>query len=169
MKRGVRFAIAGGLVTTLLVGVVVLLTLWSPTDAPSQNSLDYLKIIRSLSGVERRVEAHMAETSIEKGAKIRTMGDLSGDEERQIKQNSGGLIRQVRLRDDGAIIVRATMAPKRSSNALEVVEVNFIFVPEKMHNRQTEWRCFGSPISTLPQSCSDLETLKEAPKRASSQ
>ena len=157
MKRVVRFAIGGGFVTALLVGVVVLVTLWSPTDAPSQNSLDYLKIVRSLSGIERRVETHMAEMAIGKSANIRTVGDLSEGEQRQAQQDSGGLVRQVRLRSDGAIIVRATMAPKRPSSTSEVVEVNFLFVSEKKRDGQVEWRCFGSPVSTLPQFCRDLE------------
>ena len=159
MSRRSKIVIGITLLLAILFGVVVF-TLLSPTDAPPKYSLDYLRIVSSLYEIENRVEIQKGKVAIDSDVNGRKFIELSEDEKRGILEKSGGLVRQVNLGSDGTISVRATIAAKPESKGAQFVEVDLVFVPEKVGNGKFEWRCFGDPITSLPVSCRALNTKK---------
>lgn len=148
MTRKIRvfaFVIALALVS---IAAVVFLTLSSPTPVTSAKSLDYLKIVGSLSAIQGRVEA-------EKAAKNDPLRSLSEGEIQQVKEGSDGLVRQVNLRADGAIGIAAVVSSNGVDSDSLKVSIRLLLVPEKSGEKY-DWQCYGSPVSALPSFCREL-------------
>jgi hypothetical protein len=143
----------GGAIALLaiLLAAVFFVTLSSPTPAPLQESLDYLKVVRALSGVQSRVEAQKSSSD-----SPTLLPDISEAERRQILQQAGGLIRQVNLRPDGAIAVQAVNASVQQNDSTPSASVRLLLVPERVGEKY-DWHCFGEPVSALPTFCGNLQ------------
>lgn len=155
MRRKIRFLVLAFSLLAVLVGGIVAVTFFLPTPEPSRSFMDFAKVALALSGVKKRVEAEKSKISAGREAHPLVL-ELSAEERLQVYENSGGLIRQVSLRDDGSIAVLAVISPKQPSNTSHSVEVNISFVPRQKEDGQFEWDCFGRPISALPRFCTEL-------------
>lgn len=147
MSRNLKLLVGAVVLLGVLLGVVLLVTLSSPTQTPSQKSLDYLKVFRSLSAIQSRVEVQKSNA-----ANTTPLPDLNEAERLQIVQQSDGLIRQVELRPDGAIDVQAVIASNRQGDSAQSVSVHILLVLEKVGEKY-DWHCFGEPVSALPKFC----------------
>lgn len=150
MKRRLKILWVSVVLAVVLAGVVLAI-LFSPTPAPPQKSINFLKVVRALTDLQGRVETKKSGAD---GAI--PFPSLDESEVQKIVQQSEGLIRQVKLRSDGAIAVQANIASSQRNVEGKSSEVNVLLVPEKAE-KGYYWRCFGEPISYLPTFCEKLK------------
>lgn len=151
ISRNLKLLAGTVVLLVILLAVVLLGTLSSPTPAPSKKSLDYLKVVRALSDTQSRVEAKKSNAV----SATTPFPDLSEAERQQIVQQADGLIRQVNLRPEGAIAVQAVIASNRQNDSTQSASISLLLVPERVGEKY-EWRCFGEPVSALPTFCGNL-------------
>ena len=144
--------VAIGILGALLWAWIV----FSPTPPPRQYAIDYLTVAGSLGDAKDFV-ARQLNARRTSGKSFSELDQLSPKQVAEAIEKSRNLVQQVAIRQDGAIEIRANMAPKEivslSNGGASCTNVYFVFVPSLGSSGTIEWHCFGRPVEALPSTC----------------
>lgn len=132
--------VIGATATVVVLVLLALVVLNSPTSLPKQYQIDFLAV----AGAAREAAESAGTGKLTPGAveKARTV--------------SGGLIRDLHLVRAGEVEVEANLAPREGNRRNMRVPVTIRFVRSPDSKADGEWKCLGQPVSALPHFCSAL-------------